>query len=197
MKEASSSPGWIKTIRETANGEVHSEVDEYGVTSFVYRARLPFHPNRIAGWVDSILHNPTSWKLLGKDQRKSQSDVKYAMMLEHYGNIVRAKGFCWLAYHDSFMMGLAQSGRIGTLHPIMPWYAIMTEEGWGGKKGSKDYNIIKSKFMKPHGDRRQELVFIGTNLKVDVIKQQLDSCLLNAEELRNYKFYNDKRALGK
>lgn len=194
MKKASSSPGWIQTIR---SGAEHSEADEYGVTSFVYRARVPFHPDRISGWVDSILHNPNEWKRLTRNQRKAKEDPKHEFMLKHYGQILRAKGFCWLAWHDSFMMGLAQSGRIGTLHAIMPWYAIMTREGWGVPKDSPEYKIIEGKFAKPHGDRRQELVFIGTNLKADIIKQQLDTCLLNQEELKQYKFYSDQRALRK
>jgi G3E family GTPase len=97
MKEASSSPGWLQFIREnTSNGSAahHSEADEYGVTSFVYRARRPFHPNRIGGWINSIVHSPTEWKrLTPKERRKAskKSDPKQKLMEQHYGTILGRK----------------------------------------------------------------------------------------------------------
>jgi G3E family GTPase len=199
MDEASGAPGWLQSIRDidetTASSIVKSEAAEYGVTSFVYRARLPFHPNRIGGWVNSILHSPVEWKSLTPDQRRSKSDPKYEHMMQHYGTILRAKGYCWLANHDTFMMGFSQSGRIGTIHPIMQWFVATPQDQWGVPDTALP--IIKGKFADPHGDRRQELVFIGTNLDVENIQQQLDTCLLTKDELAQYQFYNDERALGK
>ena len=199
MKKASSSPGWIQEIRKIQNNEQesHGEADEYGVNSFVYRARIPFHPSRIANWVDSIVHFGSEWKTLPGDQRQElHKDPKYLHMLMRYGNILRSKGFCWLADHDSFMIGYAQSGRIGSLHPIMPWYTIIPKEQWGVKDGSNDYAVISGKFQEPHGDRRQELVFIGSDLQVDNITKALDKCLMTKKELKRYKFYSDKSSLA-
>ena len=203
MAKAVRSPGWLEAIREIRekNGgsasAAQGEVDEYGVTSFVYRARVPFHPNRIAKWVDSILHFANEWKALTKEQRQASSDKKHEHMLSEYGTILRAKGFCWLAYHDSFMLGFAQSGRIGSIHPIMPWYTVIPPDQWGVEIGSPDYHVIHSKFQKPHGDRRQELVFIGTDLKRGNIEAALNKCLLTKKELENYKFYSDQSSLSK
>ena len=47
FERASQAAGWMKTLR----GEVRSEADEYGVASFVYRARCPFHPTRLWQWL--------------------------------------------------------------------------------------------------------------------------------------------------
>jgi G3E family GTPase len=199
MKVACKSPGWMQSIREIEENPdaAHSELDEYNIGSFVYRARIPFHPSRIAGWVDSILHYANEYKDLSAEQRTSmEKDPKYAFMLKHYGNILRAKGFIWLADHDSFMIGFAQSGRVGSIYPIMPWYTIIPKEQWGVEEGSDDYQVIDSKFEEPHGDRRQEIVFIGIGLNKDKIKQQLDTCLLTKKELKKYNFYSDKESLA-
>ena len=192
MKEASESPGWLLSLK---NPESSSEVDEYGVGSFVYRSRKPFHPKKIAKWIDSILHFANEWKSLSPEQKDQQSDKKHQHMIQEYGNILRTKGFCWLAGRDTFMIGFAQSGRIGGLVPIMPWYTLIPKEQWG-IIDPKDLAMIESKFAEPHGDRRQEIVFIGTDLKVDSIREALDSCLLTKKELKHYKFYNNTGILG-
>jgi G3E family GTPase len=103
------------------------------------------------------------------DIRKQQSDDKHTTMVQEYGNILRTKGFCWLAGRDTFMIGIAQSGRIGGLVPIMPWYALIPKDQWG-VEDPKDL-VIEGKFAGPHGDRRQEIVFIGLDLKVDAFER--------------------------
>lgn len=192
MNVASRSQGWLLSLKENgSNGvTVTSEADEYGVASFVYRSRKPFHPKKIAIWVDSILHYANEWRDLSEDVRRQESDDKHKRMLREYGNILRTKGFCWLAGRDSFMIGLAQSGRIGGLVPIMPWYTLISKDQWG-VEDPNDLAVINGKFDGEHGDRRQEIVFIGTDLKADAIRDALDACLLTKKELKHYKFYKD------
>ena len=75
--EAAKSPGWMKVMR----GEETSEVDEYGFSSFVYRARRPFHPLRF-------------WQIIQRE----------------WTGVVRSKGFFWLASRMKFAGVWSQAG---------------------------------------------------------------------------------------
>jgi len=39
-------------------------------------------------------------------------------------------------------------------------------------------------WVEPHGDRRQEIVFIGIGMDQTALRQQFDACLLTQDEMR-------------
>lgn len=49
-------------------------------------------------------------------------------------------------------------------------------------------DAIKKTFEEPHGDRRQAIVFIGTDLKKDAIVASLDACLLTDTEVSSHQY---------
>jgi G3E family GTPase len=154
--KAREAPGWLRELR----GEHIPETEEYGISSFTYRARRPFHPGRF----HAFLHK--DWPA---------------------GKLIRSKGFFWLASHPTLIGqwnqagGIARHGFIGTF-----WHAIPKTE-WPSDKEALDY--IHSVWEEPFGDMRQELVFIGQSLNEQQVRAQLDQCLLTDDEFFAGKAY--------
>jgi G3E family GTPase len=149
FEHAQQAPGWLKEMR----GEHIPETEEYGISSFVYTARKPFHPQRFYDFI----HQPWS-----------------------EGKLLRSKGYFWLATRPDYAGQWSQAGGIAHYgYAGMFWKAVPRNE-W-----PQDEDYLKSileKWQEPHGDRRQELVFIGQNIDQQGMCQWLDECLVTDEE---------------
>ena len=143
FERAADAPGWLATLR----GEEQPETDEYGIASFVYRARRPFHPARLWERVDA------GWD-----------------------GVLRAKGLFWLATRPALAGEWSQAGRVLTVGAAGAWWAAVPER-------RRPHDELQDVWLEPHGDRRQELVFIGQELDADAVRAQLDGCLLTDREL--------------
>ena len=131
-------------------GEHIPETEEYGISSFVYEARRPFYPQKFFDFLNSD---------------------------NLAGNLIRSKGFFWLATRPQFAGSWNQAGGIAH-HGFagMFWKAI-PKSRWPQDKESLSY--INESWVEPFGDMRQELVFIGQGLKKDAVIKSLDDCLLS------------------
>ncbi len=152
FEEAMNNPGWMMELR----GHETKETEEYGISSFVFREQIPFHPERL-------------WKFLTSMP----------------GEIVRSKGFFWVATRPSVVGLWSQAGRTSTLEARGTWLASMDMTDW--EVDAEELETVKKGWHKDYGDRVQELVFIGqkflnTNLKAEVEKS-LRNALLTEEEL--------------
>ena len=194
IEAAKASPGWLQSLNETgpsssevgfhaAAAAAAGESEEYGVTSFVYRSDIPFHPERLEKFLASIFNFPPISGGAKYTAAASEDDSeKLLRMQEQYGWILRSKGFCWIAGRDDFMAEWALAGRFVNLTPLMPWYVDTPEEEWP-IDSEEEKNAIRSTIKPGYGDRRQEIVFIGTDLRQDLLKRALDACLLTDKEL--------------
>ncbi len=149
-EEAGRSPRWVKEL----NGEHIPESEEYGISSFVYRVRKPFHPQRF-------------YDFLGSD----------------WGNVIRAKGYFWLASRNDWVGQISQAGMAVQHEAVGMWWASCPAENLD----EDVLNEMQKDWDPEWGDRRQELVFIGINLNKDKLIDQLDRCLLNKQEMSRSK----------
>lgn len=147
--EAARAPGWLAELR----GEHTPESETYGITSFVYRARRPFHPERFAAFLDD-------------------EDV--------WRTVLRSKGFFWLATRPDQTGLWSQAGGTASCEGAGTWYAALPRSDWPEDEETRAQ--LDRDWQEPWGDRRQELVFIGVALDADGIRKRLDAALLADDE---------------
>ena len=94
---AAEAPGWLAELR----GEHVPETEEYGITSFVYRARRPFHPERFHEWIN-----------------------------QEWPGVVRSKGYFWLASRPTMVGSWSQAGAVVRHEPAGLWWAAVPRERW-------------------------------------------------------------------
>ena len=99
----------------------------------------------------------------------------HALLARGLPGIVRAKGFYWLRERPDEMAFLSLAG--GVLRHEWPnyWWATLVEQGRA--RLDERPPLIRALWQEPHGDRRQELVFIGVDFEEPVLRRALESCL--------------------
>ena len=146
---AANAPGWLQEIR----GEHVPETEEYGIGSFVYRARRPFHPERL-------------WRQMDSDA---------------FSSVIRCKGFAWLATRMDDACLWSQAGSTCRFDFAGSWWAAIPLDDWPDSVEVRD--DIRRDWQPPYGDRRQEIAFIGIDMVADDLTAVLDECLLTDEEM--------------
>merc|ERR1712013_393990 len=157
-----------------------------GITSFVYRSRRPFHPGRLHDLIMNPFFVCSEEQGTAVEVRQQQAAVKRAARTKLMGDLLRSKGFIWVASTHWVMGGWQQAGTMLRVAAEGPWLCE-TPSQWEGStletEVRKDMTQDNGELY-PHGDRRQELVFIGVDLKHQEIQSTLDKCLLNDEEMK-------------
>ncbi|ENV46753.1 hypothetical protein P255_00902 [Acinetobacter brisouii CIP 110357] len=97
FEQAAQAPGWLKELR----GEHTPETEEYGIHSFVYRARRPFHPERF-----------------------------YQFTQNQWQSVIRSKGFFWLASSPTVAASWSQAGAMAHHGMAGYWWASIPPSEW-------------------------------------------------------------------
>ncbi|MEZ2308851.1 GTP-binding protein [Paraburkholderia sp. RCC_158] len=161
--ETANAPGAIALLNqaekhadERGHGH-HSEADEFGIGNFVYRARRPFHPERL-----------------------------WALLHEEWKGVLRSKGFFWLATRNDIAGSLSQAGGACRHGPAGMWWAAQDRSEWPDADDELAAEIAADWYGAPDdvsiGDRRQELAMIGVGIDPALWSAKFDACLLTDDE---------------
>ena len=124
-----------------------SEVEEYGISSFVYYRRPAFDLNKFDHFIAK------KWP----------------------ASVIRAKGICYFSNNSRMSMMFEQAGVQKKLTECGLWYATAPEEElielMREEPGlMRDWDLV-------YGDRMQKIVFIGKGMDRAQIERDLDACL--------------------
>ena len=97
LDAAKAAPGWMAELR----GEHRPETEEFGIRSFVYRARKPFHPARFM-----------------------------ALLQTEWPGVLRSKGFFWLATRNDWAGMFSQAGAACRTEGAAAWWAAVPKNQW-------------------------------------------------------------------
>ncbi len=147
---AQSHSSWLEMPR----GEALSETEEFGISSFVFRARRPFHPQRL-------------WDFFVESELAQ--------------SILRSKGFIWLATRPALAGYWSHAGRVLACESGGAWWAETPRDDWPLDDEALVAEINQM-WDGAVGDRRQELVVIGRRLDHPAVEAALQDCLLNDDE---------------
>ncbi|QOZ10736.1 zinc metallochaperone GTPase ZigA [Bradyrhizobium sp. CCBAU 51765] len=95
---------------------------------------------------------------------------------EAWPGVIRAKGHFWLATRPQWLGEISQAGAIVRTEALGFWWASVPKERWPNDEGWR--KRLGQYWDKVYGDRRQEIVFIGTGMDEAEIRRRLDACLV-------------------
>jgi len=90
--------------------------------------------------------------------------------------VIRAKGHFWLATWPDWVAEFSLAGALSTVKPLGIWWAAIPQFRWPTAQSARD--DLAAQWAEPFGDRRQELVFIGSGMDRAALSAALDACLI-------------------
>jgi G3E family GTPase len=201
------------------------ETEEYGIGSFVYKARRPFHPQRLDDLISNqffLIEKPNDnyedEELVEESKEPNEDDEENQVGQENesvqenedgeengpvgidpedaklrlenkkngpFKNLIRSKGFIWLATRPKNSGEWSQAGLMLTIENGGNWFSELPKSMWPDSEEMVEG--IMADYDEKLGDKRQEIVFIGQfkdkEKESAEIKKAFDECLCTDEEM--------------
>lgn len=168
FEEAEQSAGWME---ELSKDEHTPETEEYGISSFVFRSRVPFDPKRFMHFIQENFPD----------------------------TVIRSKGLFWLASRPEQALVWGQAGSSLKIDSAGVWWSSMSDQSRSQNLTFlENQDQIEEGWDERFGDRKNEIVFIGQHLNEAKIRSKLNECLLTNQEISSKEWlqgYQDEWAV--
>lgn len=161
FEKANKSPLWVKELEWNHI----PEVEEYGITSFIYKREKPFHPERFMQVAN-----------------------------KNWPGVIRSKWIFWVATRNDFAWNWSLAWWSIQVDPLWRWFWSFSREQRIEYSPLENEFYEKEFWDKPHWDRRIEFVIIWVEMNKEEIENILDEALLTDEEMKdteNWKNFSD------
>ena len=110
--------------------------ERFGITSFVYKRRLPFHPGRFSMFLQGLgkLSVKGISEITGGDKKVSTGDNEALLVAKK--SLLRSKGFVWMGTSKTAAYFISHAGQYLELMVLGRWWADINQAEW--PKGSED-----------------------------------------------------------
>ena len=162
LEEAQDHPLWAQELN---NHKEHiPETEEYGITSFVYRAREPFIPEKI-----------------------------HAFFYQEWPGVVRSKGFFWISTRPEFVGELSQAGPLVRHQGMGRWWSAVPKERWPDDEDFKRLVHEDWDDQFGDRRQEIVFIGLKSQMNEQKIRQQLDACLIKGyiNDPKKYEKIND------
>ena len=158
FEKASEHPLWFKELHGFRDHV--PETEEYGIRSFVYRAKKPFHPARFK-----------------------------ALLGETWPGVVRAKGFFWLATRPHHVGELSQAGALVRSGRLGLWWAAVPRQHWPQDPAAMEA-IARASDPVWGDRRQELVFIGADPMDETALRRRLDACLVEAETFEPARWTN-------
>ncbi len=158
FEKASEHPLWFKELHGFRDHV--PETEEYGIRSFVYRARKPFHPARFKAFLD-----------------------------ESWPGVIRAKGFFWLATRPHHVGEVSQAGALVRSGRLGLWWAAVPERHWPEDEAAREA-IARYSDPVWGDRRQELVFIGADPMEEADIRRRLDACLVEEEAFEPARWAN-------
>ena len=181
-----------KIIRSSYSDVPAKEILNTGLFDFASAHDHPMWAKELYGFAD---HVPESEEydvktFVYRARRPFEPEKILAVLNGVLPGVIRAKGHFWIASRPEWVAEFSLAGALSSVKPLGQWWATTPKERWPENETARAY--METHWQEPWGDRRQEIVFIGTGINWMDLTSKLDGALIpegiaeSVEELPEY-----------